>query len=55
MITLLCGSYKQVAPAELEHLLQSHPAISDAAVVPYEITLVISSTCLILFIEEIYY
>lgn len=25
----------QVAPAELEQLLQSHPAISDAAVVPY--------------------
>ncbi|CAI9093251.1 OLC1v1028710C1 [Oldenlandia corymbosa var. corymbosa] len=25
----------QVAPAELEHLLQSHPDIADAAVIPY--------------------
>ncbi|KAF8378128.1 hypothetical protein HHK36_029465 [Tetracentron sinense] len=25
----------QVAPAELEHLLQSHPEIADAAVIPY--------------------
>ncbi|PQP92925.1 4-coumarate--CoA ligase-like 9 [Prunus yedoensis var. nudiflora] len=25
----------QVAPAELEHLLQSHPDIVDAAVIPY--------------------
>ncbi|KAF7822302.1 4-coumarate--CoA ligase-like 9 [Senna tora] len=25
----------QVAPAELEHLLQSHPEINDAAVIPY--------------------
>jgi acyl-CoA synthetase (AMP-forming)/AMP-acid ligase II len=28
-----CNGY-QVAPAELEHLLQTHPAVADAAVVP---------------------
>jgi acyl-CoA synthetase (AMP-forming)/AMP-acid ligase II len=25
----------QVPPAELEHILQSHPDIADAAVIPY--------------------
>lgn len=45
-----CNGY-QVAPAELEHLLHSHPDIVDAAVVPYVICLFVYYCFLILIYE----
>ena len=34
MMMMMITLYNQVAPAELEHLLHSHPNIIDAAVIP---------------------
>ncbi|KAK8973460.1 hypothetical protein V6N11_064703 [Hibiscus sabdariffa] len=40
----------QVPPAELEHLLVSHPQIADAAVIPYDILLLL----LLVFVNDVH-
>lgn len=35
ILILYVWNKSQVPPAELEHILQSHPDIADAAVIPY--------------------